>query len=394
MSSRKQRYRKRLDSESPYRAAGLGGENRTGPIGDGVNDVVLRIAAVAAQAATILLTWPLWHVRHFDPISAVYQSPMLPAFPLPQFDLGWPLIVSLAIVLLAPRCGVPIHAGLLLWAILLDQIRLQVQCISLVILMAATLGVPSLKTLARAHLIALWFYAGFHKLVSPDYYESVIPFMTGFSKGSVPLAWQIAGFGVAAFEIVLAMLAVIPWTRRLCALLAVPFHLAIIWNLSARLHWNESVCPWNAALALGGVTLLWQWRTTLRAEWRAASNWLRGAVVVVLLSPLLFYVGLIDPFLAYCVYANSSPTAAIYVPGGGTQMLSDTIADPSLNVPIPPEHRMFEAFFEQIAQPGEVLIIEDPRWCAKYWGYAHREITKQPPQNNATVDGSGKEGNR
>jgi hypothetical protein len=188
------------------------------------------------------------------------------------------------------------------------------------------------------------------------------------------------------FEIALAVLAAIPWTRRLCALLAVPFHLAIIWNLAVRFHWNESVCPWNAALAVAGVTLLWQWRTTLREEWRAASNWLRGAVAFVLLSPLLFYVGLIDPFLAYCVYANSSPTAAIYVPGGGTQTLSDTIADPSLNVPIPPEHRLFEAFFEQIAQPGEVLIIEDSRWCARVWGYAHREIVKKAPPKKATAD--------
>ena len=386
MSSHKRRYRTRLDSELTPRAAGRGGLDRTAAIGDALENVILRIAAVAAQAGTILLTWPLWQVRHFDPVPAVYQSPMLPALPLPQLDMGWPLIVSLAIVLLAPRRGVPIHAGLLLWAILLDQIRLQVQCISLVILMAATLGIPSLKTLARSHLIALWFYAGFHKLVSADYYGSVIPFMTGFARGAVPLAWQIVGIGVAAFELQLAILAVIPRTRRLCAIFAVPFHLAIVWNLAVRLHWNESVCPWNAALAVASVTLLWQWRTMVREDWRAASKWLRGAVAVVLLSPLLFYVGLIDPFLAYCVYANSSPTAAIYIPGGGVRTLSETIADPLLNVPIPPEHRLFEAYFEQIALPGEVLIIDDPRWCARYWGYDHREITKKRPPKKATAD--------
>ncbi|HKD35976.1 MAG TPA: hypothetical protein VKB78_04220 [Pirellulales bacterium] len=359
-------------------------------IGDRVEDFLLRLAAVAAQAATILVTWPLWQVRH--PIAAIYQSPMLPAFPLPQFDLGWLLLISLAVVLIAPRWGVPIHAGMLIWAIMLDQIRLQVQCISLVILMASTLGVPSLKTLARAHLIALWFYAGFHKLVSPDYYESVIPFMTGFTKGSVPLTWQIVGIGVAVFEVLLAVLAAIPSLRRLCSVLAVGFHLAIVSILAVRLHWNESVCPWNAALAVASVTLLWRWRTSLHEDWRGASNWLRGAIAAVLLSPLLFYVGLIDPFLAYCVYANNSPTAAVYIPGGGIRTLSDTIPDPSLNVPIPPEHRLFEAYFEQIAMPGEVLIIDDPRWCARFWGYYHREIVKKPPPKKATADERRSEG--
>jgi hypothetical protein len=379
MSSRKQRSRKRLESEPRSSHAVAGEIDHAASVGGRFDDLLLRSAAVAAQAATIVVTWPVWQVRHFDPAASVPQSPMLPAFPLPQFDMGWPLIISLAVVLVKPRWGVGLHGAMLLWAILLDQFRLQVQCVSLVILMAATLGLPSLKTLARSHLIAMWFYAGFHKLVSPDYYERVIPFMTGYPKGAVPLAWQIIGVGAALLEVAMAVLAVFPRTRRLCAAVAVPFHLAIVWRLAVQLHWNESVCPWNAALAVASVTLLWRWRTTLGEDWRAASNWLRGAVAIVLLSPLLFYVGLIDPFLAYCIYANSSPTAAVYIPGGRIDTLSDTIRAKDINVPIPAEHRLFEAYFDQMAQPGEVLIIDDPRWCAKLWGYDHREIVKKAP---------------
>jgi hypothetical protein len=125
------------------------------------------------------------------------------------------------------------------------------------------------------------------------------------------------------------------------------------------------------------VTLIWPWRTSLREEWRAASRPVRAAAALVLFSPLLFYLGLLDPFLAYCLYAQNTPEAWIYVPNGGPPTIISTILDTKVNVPIPPEHRLFEAYFEQVAQPGETLIIEDPRWCARYWGYAHREIVKQ-----------------
>jgi hypothetical protein len=342
------------------------------------NALILRVSAVAAQAATIWITWPLWLVRHYDPAAAAPQCPMLPVLPLPQFDVVWPLLASLAVVMLAPRWGVALHGLLLVWAILLDQIRMQPECISLLILMAGSLGSPNLKLLARSHLIALWFFAGFHKLISPGFYESVIPFIALPAPGTVSLGDQIIGVGTAILEIMLAVLAVVPRTRWLCAIVAVPFHLAIVWRLALELHWNESICPWNVALAVASVTLIWPWRTTLLIEWRAALRPLRAAVAFVLFSPLLFYVGLLDPFLAYCLYAQNTPEASIYVPNGGTPTIISTILDTKVNVPIPPEHRLFEAYFEQVAQPGETLVIEDPRWCARYWGYAHREIVKPP----------------
>jgi hypothetical protein len=342
------------------------------------NALVLRASAVAAQAVTIVITWPLWLARSYDPALAAQQQPMLPALPLPQFDVGLWLLASLVVVLLAPRWGVLLHGLLLVWAILLDQMRMQPECISLLVLMAGTLSSPSLKLLARSHLIALWFFAGFHKLVSPGYYESVIPFLTGNTVGTVPLGDQIVGVAAAVLEIVLAVFAIVPRTRRLCAVVGVPFHLAIVWRLAVQMHWNESVCPWNAALAVASVTLFWPWRTTLREEWRAASKLVRTAVAVVLVSPLLFYVGLLDPFLAYCVYTQNTPDAWIYVPNGSLRCITSIISDSDLNVPIPPEHRLLEAYFEQVGQPGAVLIIDDPRWCARYWGYDHRQIVKPP----------------
>ncbi|HEV2972321.1 MAG TPA: hypothetical protein VGY55_20265 [Pirellulales bacterium] len=336
---------------------------------------MLRFSAVAAQAATIWITWPLWTVRHYNPAQASPVSPMLPAFPLPQFDvLPW-LLGSLVVVLFAPRWGVVLHGAILFWAILLDQIRMQPECISLWVLMLGSLNSPGVKLLARSHLIALWFFAGFHKLISPGYYEAVVPFMAGRSPGDSPIAYQVLGGLAALFEMALAGLAIVPRTRRLCAVLAAPFHLAVMWWLAFHMHWNESVCPWNAAIAVAGFTLIWPWRSSFRDDWRHVSRPGRVAVAFVLLSPLLFYVALFDPFLSYCIYTSNVPEAWIAVPGGESIPISSLLG-PELNVAIPPEHRLFEAYFEQVGQPSDTLIIEDPRWWARLRGYDHREIVK------------------
>jgi hypothetical protein len=343
----------------------------------------LRTTAVAAQAATILITWPLWQVRHYSPHQLMPETPNLPALPLPQFGVAPWLLGSLVLVLFVPRWGVLLHGVALVWAILLDQIRMQPECVSLWLLMLGSLNAPACKLLARSHLIALWFFAGIHKLISPGFYESVVPFMLGRTPGSTVAASDIAvGVFGALFEIALAVFAFVPQTRRLCALLAAPFHVFVLSWLAFRLQWNYSICPWNAAIAVAGFTLIWPWRTTLPADWRAASRAIKAAVAFLLFSPLLFYVALLDPFLSYCVYTEGTPHAWIELPGGERLEISSVFVNDenparALNVAIPPEHRLFEAYFEQVGEPGEKLIIEDARWWARFQGFDHREIIKQ-----------------
>ena len=74
----------------------------------------LRLVLVAAQAATVLLTWNTWQVRSRPPNLPLLP---LPEFNLPAFDMGWPLLASLVAVIAAPRIGVPLHAAALLLAI-------------------------------------------------------------------------------------------------------------------------------------------------------------------------------------------------------------------------------------------------------------------------------------
>ncbi|MEO1996110.1 MAG: hypothetical protein ABGZ17_12630, partial [Planctomycetaceae bacterium] len=124
---------------------------------------VFRSVLILTQATTILTTWRLWQMRD--------APPMLPALPLPQLDMGPLLLASLAVLCIAPRTGLVAHTVLIVWAMSLDQMRMQPPIISHVFLLWSTLPGRSAATIGRAHLLALWFYAGAYKLLSLDYWE-------------------------------------------------------------------------------------------------------------------------------------------------------------------------------------------------------------------------------
>ena len=106
---------------------------------------------------------------------------------------------------------------------------------------------------ARSHLIAVWFYAGFHKLLSPGYYSQVVPTLLDGVAGKAGLATSIlVGVPLALLEVSLGVLAIVPRTRRIAAIAAVPLHTGILLWLSL-LVVSESVWPWNAVSAVAGL---------------------------------------------------------------------------------------------------------------------------------------------
>jgi hypothetical protein len=360
----------------------MGRADRPGLIGRSAwQSLALRFSAVAAQAATILITRPLWVVRHYPP-----QPPMLPAFGLPssgwpQFDV-WPLLLaSLALVLFFPRFGVILHIAALVLAMVLDQTRMQPPCISLALLMVGSLESPGARLIGRSHLVALWFWAGLHKLLSPGYFRNVVPLLLGglFDKAD-PIVYTLLGGAAAVLELSLAILAVAPRTRRLCAVLACFMHLSIALWLALRLGWNIDVWPWNIGLAIAALLLIGTWRTSLGEDWRSCSRLARGAALVILISPLGFYFGVVDAYLAYCLYTGNTPEAKIVLPDGA-EVEIETVS-PFLNAPMPPAHRLFEEYFRQVGLPGELLSVHDPRWWARVRGYEYREIYKPPVNTN------------
>jgi hypothetical protein len=351
---------------------------------DSIGLLAFRGLVVAMQAATIVYTWPLWQVRT-DP-------PLLPALPLPQIDFGWLLLASLAVVLAAPRAGLAIHFALLGAAMLLDQWRVQPEFVSMGLLMLGTLDSPTAQFIARAHLVALWTYAGLHKLLSDGYYTHVVPapLVAVLGNGEPwPSLFDALRGGAAVFEMSLGLLALIPRTRKLCAWLAVLLHLGILQYLmfwvradDGSFGWNKAVWPWNVALALAGLALVAPWRTSPLADWRLVRWPARGVALVILFSPIGFYMCWMHPYLAHCLYSSNIPQAAI-VSAEREQVILDYL--PGFPVPFPPIHSVYEAYFEKVARPGDTLYIVDSRWWAKRHGFARRRIVR-PPEHAISAD--------
>ena len=353
----------------------------TGPISRIAGLVAFRWLVVAAQGATIAITWPLWQVREDPPLLPAVQWQQWPAVDWPQlsdgvqFSPGAWLLASLAVALVLPRTGAALHVGLLAVAMLQDQTRMQPEVISLGLLLVGTLPGDGARLVGRAHLIALWFFAGFHKLLSPEYFTGVMPAMFGGDATQTASALQhvalaVLGGVMAAGELSLGVLAMVPRTRRACAVAACAFHLLVLLWLAGKMQWNPAVWPWNLTLAVAGFALIWPWTTSLAHDVRTARWVPRALAILLLVSPLGYYFGLVDPYLAHCLYTRNVPKAQQLTIGGPQPL--DTWS--ALRVPLPPAHRILEQFFQKTALPSERLVIDDPRWWARYRGWGHREI--------------------
>jgi hypothetical protein len=334
--------------------------------GDAALDIALRCVVVGCQAATLLITYPLWQV-HTSP-------PMLPALPLPKFDMGIVLLLSLAVVMIKPLWGVALHTILIVYAMLIDQMRIQPEVISLLFLLWGSLPNPNAKGLARAHLIALWCFAGFNKLLSPGFMNSTAQWMlTGLVTS--PPAWLSRNFGyvVVATESGTGLMALFPHTRKLSAVVAFGLHMGILLDLSVGHHWNQSVWPWNAALAFAGFLLIAPWKEPPFASWRCSCRPIvQGLVILILISPLGFYVGITDAYLAHNLYSSNVPTAT-------SSAFAPTKTWDVFNVPLPPEHRLFEQWFRLVCKPGDTLSIWDSRWWFRAQGLDRQKLTCPAP---------------
>jgi hypothetical protein len=342
-------------------------------------DWLLRAVLVAAQVATVLLTWQVWGPRS--------HPPMLPLVDLPAVHAGWPMLGSLAVALGWPRVGVPLHSLVLALAIVADQSRMQPHVISLATLLWGTTGRPGGLVVARAALASLWTYAGIHKLTSPTYstLSGAWLLRAVWPDGPAWLGPTLAA-AVAVTEVFLGVGCFVPRLRKVVAPVAVVFHLATFAVLAFRLRWDAPVWPWNLALAAAGPGLVMPWRGLgLGGEWTLAGRPARIAAAVLLLMPAGYWLGVVDAFLAHCVYADNRPKAYVCTPFSRTDLERTCLR---LGVVLPPAHRLYGPFFLGIGRPGEWLEIEDPRWIARVRGFARRTI-RWNELNAATPAGQG-----
>jgi hypothetical protein len=313
--------------------------------------VTARVVAVVAQSATILITWPLWTERSFPP-----------AIPLVPMNLPWGifLLLSLGMVLAKPKVGVPLHIALLVLSIVADQIRLQPYFVAMAIVMIGTLPSLAAQLFARAYLLGLWFFAGLHKLIAFDGFVN----HGGFSviSGAFPSLPRDDALAMAAcapvLEIAIASLMFFPRTRRTAVWIAVAFHITIVIMLVAIDH-NHSVWPWNAVIVVAAVCFFYPWRESFGEALFRQKWFMRGVVIAAALYPAGYYIDLVEANLAHVLY-SPKPSSTVRTKSGETYLLSIK----SLNATsafLPPSHRIHIEVFKITAQPGDLLILRDPR---------------------------------
>src|SRR5262249_45122865 len=130
--------------------------------------------------------------------------PMLPLWSwLPQIDLGWLVVASLLLVLVRPWAGLIAYSTVVAIGILMDLTRIQPPFL-IMFLLLATIPNINAQMLGRAHLIAMWFWAGFHKLIIDFIKPADLP---GFRSDIIPgdlakhfppekFFWSTHAFGV------------------------------------------------------------------------------------------------------------------------------------------------------------------------------------------------------
>lgn len=328
--------------------------------------VFLRWVVVCTQAAGIVVTWPLWQVR--------VSPPMLPVFSGMSCGMAVPLLVSLGCVLFWPRWGTWLHLSLLLLAMLLDQMRLQPEFLSQALLLLGVSGSPHLRTMARFHLIALWFFAGFWKLTSPFYYTGDAQWLVhSLLPGSSPEWGVVFGVCVAVGEMALSLGAVCLATRRWAAMAGYGLHLGAVLLLAFGLDWDAAVWSWNLALAMASLVLIGGWQTSVRDTWACSTPATRAAVLVLLLLPCGYLFGLVETYLCHVLYSNHAPIAVIHSPANGTSRIIDT--RPELKVPVPQVERLYRQYFAAVAQPGDRLEIRDPRLWFRWRGIERTTVS-------------------
>jgi hypothetical protein len=326
---------------------------------------LLVLVAAAGLVASYVLTWPLWQERSYPP--------ELPALSIPV-SFGVLLIVAAGVAALFPRVGAIAHTVLLAVAMVADQTRLQPEFVSLAIVLTAGAWPRSGVHVARWHLIALWFWAGVHKVLSGGWPSGAAAFI------AASMGLQSFTVGVAILvpltEIGLGLLGLRPGAWRVLRWAASAFHLGTFAVL-ALARFNSAVWPWNLALAVAAPLLFVRPASERPAGLPRGRRGtvLTAAAVLLVLHPLGFYIGATDAYIAHNLYTSN--TGEGYTCSGQGEKLECqslvSVTYRELNVPLPPEKRLFGALFDGTCSAGDRLELHG-RWIR----FAEREVDSRP----------------
>jgi hypothetical protein len=366
--------------------------------------ILYRWLLVAAGIYTVIVTWNAWQVRSapdwhpwkfatpdFRTIwnhapTPAQLAPMLPVYDwLPQFDVGWLLVASLLSILVFPRTGLTALGIVWVLGVLMDQTRLQPHY-QIGLLMLATFPSAGAQLVGRANLIALWFWAGFHKLIidfiKPEgllgFKNDIIPYDLARMFPPEHYHWSThtvgvaLGWSVALTEMLLGLACLFPPLRWIVGIVAFVLHGGIIlWNC---LMPCCNLVGWNLALMLAGLVLIMPWRDWPWTSWKQCSAVPRVLALLLLVYPATYYVNGVNAYLSHCIYVPNSAYGELRRPGELPKSVP-FLPFEVLNFPLPSGQSINEQYFDKIKKPGDEMIIFDPRPWAQHRNLNGRRLT-------------------
>lgn len=179
----------------------------------------------------------------------------------------------------------------------------------------------------RICLIGTYFFAGVQKL-NLNFCRSVVPSLLHEFLQALPTSLGFAlGIFLASVEASIALLLVIPKTRKLGAVISIGFHLITLLLITGR-NWNAVVWPWNIAMILLVYLLFLRTPTGSAAQLLAPSSPKKVvAISLFLILPILNFFGKWDNYLSSALYSGNVPVLRIAVAETDNQSLNSSIRE-------------------------------------------------------------------
>jgi len=275
-----------------------------------VTDRIVRIA-LCGLAACMLLSWSMWGIGE-------RSFPVLPLWGEASTETSMihALLFGGVITLLIDGIAKPARAFLLplvvflLCMCVLDLNRIQPWLwFYTLVLGIVFFEKNTAHTALRRLLAAVYFWGGVNKL-QPYFAEDNFTWFTeAFMATRFLGEYPALGYGVALFEMTLALVLLWPNAKTWWRWAFVGFH-AIIIVFLLKAQWNYVVLPWNAAMAAIAFVLL-----STPAEPKLQRH--KGRIAILILAWLFPLAGLFQywPYqLSWQLYSNTQPEAVFYSP--------------------------------------------------------------------------------
>lgn len=299
---------------------------------------VSRIAA-SAQALTILFTWHLWQRRDEFPNLAVVES-------FDVISFGPLLIIGALFSIAFPRVGSAVFTISITAAIFGDEVRLQPEVISLTAFMLLSWAKDNAVLVGRWLLASLWIWSGLHKVLSTGWHDQGGQYVASLLH--LPALDSLLTLAVPALELAAGVAALATGLRPVARVLGPLVHLGILFALLISVE-NSAVWPWNAALALIALLLF------APSEMPPLTKPLIAFVAALLVFPASFYWGA-NAYLTYNLYSFNTAIAEVCGEDGQCKNVN-TLSFNALNVPVPPEEKLFVRWFGESCESGQTLKV-------------------------------------